>query len=606
MIFGGLDAEKYDRVYGDRVLLGRILRYFGPARRLMLVVAGLVVGSSLLDATIPLAVAHGVDELTKSRTLSGAGLLVGIILAAGVLSWICNFVRQWFTARAVGDVVMQLRVDAFDAVLRHDLSFYDEYASGRIVSRVTSDSQDFSNVVTLTVQLMSQVLLMLIFVGVLLRIDARLTLLALTITPFVATTTLIFRHFARIMSQRAQRALAKVNSTIQEVITGITVAKNFRKEGALYDEFRATNEQRYQVTLREGLLYNGIFPVLVFFAGLGTIIVVFVGGNAVLDRAIDAGSWYLFIQAIWIFWNPMIGIASFWSQFQLGLAASERVFALIDAEPRVRQYAGLPVDQVAGRIEFKHLSFRYSEQEQVLDDFSLTIKPGEMVAIVGHTGAGKSTLGKLVARFYEYQSGDLLIDGRDIRSFDLSSYRRRLGVVGQVPFLFAGTVLDNIRYSRPEASDDEVRMAAMRVGGGDWIDALPDGLGTDCGEMGRSLSLGQRQLVALARLLLQHPSIIILDEATASVDPLTEAQIQEGMDLVLRGSTAIVIAHRLSTVREADRIIVLDRGSVVEEGTHDSLLRRGGHYGHLYNTYFRHQSPDYQPGGGFVPVAAGA
>jgi ABC-type multidrug transport system fused ATPase/permease subunit len=505
----------------------------------------------------------------------------------------------------VGDVVLQLRLDAFNAVLDRDMSFYDEYPSGRIVSRVTSDTQDFSNVVTLTLNLLSQALLMAIVTVILFLIDVRLALLTLLIAPLIVAGTLGFRALARGLSRRSRRALARVNSAIQEAITGINVAKNFRKEGMMYDEFRAINEQRYQVGVREGLVYNGIFPLLFLVTGLGTTVVVYFGGGSVLDHTISSGSWYLFIQAIGIFWIPLISIASFWSQFQLGLSASERVFALIDAEPRVRQFADQRTDRIAGRVEFKHLMFQYTEQETVLRDFSLTIEAGETVALVGHTGAGKSTLGKLVARFYEYQGGELLIDGRDIRGLDLPSYRRHLGVVGQVPFLFAGTVAENIRYARPEANDDEVLASAMRIGGGDWLDGLPDGLATESGEMGRALSLGQRQLVALARLLLQDPSIIILDEATASVDPLTEAQIQEGLDLVLHGRTSIVIAHRLSTIREADRIIVLDHGRVVEEGNHETLLRRGGRYGQLYNTYFRHQSPDYQPGSGFVPVAVG-
>ena len=286
-----------------------------------------------------------------------------------------------------------------------------------------------------------------------------------------------------------------------------------------------------------------------------------------------------------------------------GLAASERVFALIDAEPRVVQREQQPVERLAGRIEFRNMDFRYTSSETVLSGFSLTIPAGQTVALVGHTGAGKSSLAKLIARFYEFQGGKLLIDGQDIRSFDLADYRRRLGIVSQTPFLFSGTVADNIRYARPDAGDAEVEAVARSIGGGDWLDALQDGLQTEVGEAGRSLSLGQRQLVALARVLLQDPAIVILDEATASVDPLTEAQIQEGLDVVLRDRTAILIAHRLSTIRHADRIIVLDHGRIVEEGSHQALLQRGGHYATLYNTYFRHQSANYRPGEGFVPVA---
>lgn len=370
----------------------------------------------------------------------------------------------------------------------------------------------------------------------------------------------------------------------------------------MYDEFTKVNYQSYHVDMRSGFLYNGVFPVLVVIANIGTTIVVYFGGNSVLHHAISAGDWFLFVQSIGLLWAPLTSIASFWSQFQLGLSASERVFALLDAEPRVHQNDNQPVRQLRGDIEFRDVHFSYDNRQTVLPDFNLHIKAGETVAFVGHTGAGKSSIAKLVARFYEFQGGEILIDGQDIRSFDLQEYHRHLGMVPQVPFLFSGTVADNIRYANPEASDEEVEQVAQRIGSGDWLEALPEGLQTMVGEEGRALSMGQRQLVSLARVLLQNPSIIVLDEATASVDPLTESQIQEGLDVVLENRTAIVIAHRLSTIKAADRIIVLDRGRSVEEGSHKALMAQGGHYAHLYNTYFRHQSPDYKPGEGFVRV----
>jgi ATP-binding cassette subfamily B protein len=601
-IMDGLEAEAYDRTYSDSSLIARIIGYFRPKLTVMIFVAVLIILTSSLDTAFPILISRGIDILVASKTVQAVAFLVATILVAGVLSWVCNFFRQWYTARAVGDVVLHLRTDAFQAVVARDMSFYDEYPSGKVVSRVTSDTEDFATVVTLTLNLLSQFLLFFLVAAVLFFRSAHLALLAMIIMPLIIIIALGFRLIARRVTQRAQRSMARVNANVQEVVSGITIAKNFRQEQNMYNEFKVVNEQSYQVNVRSGFVYNGVFPLLVLVANIGTVIVVYFGGLNVLDRSISAGDWFLFVQSIGLLWFPLTSIASFWSQFQLGLAASERVFALLDAEPRVKQIDSQPVGHLAGCIEFKDLFFSYDDRQTVLADFNLTIEAGETVAIVGHTGAGKTSLARLVARFYEFQGGQLLIDGRDIRTFDLHDYHRHLGIVPQVPFLFSGTIADNIRYARPQATDDEVDWVAQHIGNGDWLESLPEGLDTLVGESGRALSMGQRQLVALARVLLQDPAIIVLDEATASVDPLTEAQIQEGLDLVLKGRTAIVIAHRLSTIRHADRIIVLDRGRIVEEGNHNTLMSQGGHYAQLYNTYFRHQSPDYKPGEGFIPI----
>ncbi|GHO86653.1 ABC transporter ATP-binding protein [Dictyobacter formicarum] len=601
-IMAGLDAEAYDRSYTDRQLIKRIIRYFKPKLPLMIAIIVLVVLNSCLDTAFPLLISNSIDTLVSTRALESAIGLVIFILFSGALSWTCNMFRQRFTARSVGDVVLQLRTDAFSAVMSRDMSFFDEFSSGKIVSRVTSDTENFATVVTLTLNLLSQILLYILIVVVLFFRNAQLALMTLSIMPLIIAVALGFRSLARKFTRNAQRSLARVNANVQEIVSGITIAKNFRQEQNMYDEFKRINAQSYYVNLRSGFLYNGIFPVLVFIANIGTTLIVYFGGRNVASGTISAGDWFLFIQSLGLLWQPLTSIASFWSQFQLGLAASERVFALLDAEPRVHQIDQQPVKQLKGKITFKNVFFSYDDRQTVLKDFSLTIKAGETVAFVGHTGAGKSSIGKLISRFYEFQGGQILIDDQDIRNFDLHDYHQRLGIVPQSPFLFSGTVADNIRYARPDATDEEVRDVAQRIGGGDWIEALPEGLDTLVGETGRSLSMGQRQLVALARVLLQEPAIIIMDEATASVDPLTEAQIQEGLDVILEQRTAIVIAHRLSTIKHADRIIVLDGGRIAEEGTHDELMERGGHYSELYNTYFRHQSPDYKPGEGFVPT----
>ena len=592
-VMDGLESEAYDREYGDIVLVRRILSYFRLHFRAMLLVAGMVVARSGVDTAVPLIVSRGLDALTGQLRGGTILTLVGTVVALSCLSWVFNYFRQIHSARVVGDVVLKLREDAFDAVTRRDLSFYDDNPTGKIVSRVTSDTQDFADTIMLVMDVLSQLLLVGIITVVLFAINVRLALITIAVMPLVIITALSFRKVARRVTRRARRVLAKVNANTQESISGIAVAKGFRQESAVYEDFDALNKQAYRVNLARGLTMNTIFPLLTLTSGIGMAVVTYYGGLAAASRILSPGEWFLFVQSLNMFWFPLTSIASFWSQFQDGLSSSERVFSLIDAEPRVIQDADEPVPELMGEIEFRHLRFSYTGDEVVLPDYSLTIKAGEKLALVGHTGAGKSSIARLIARFYEFQGGHILIDGRSIRKLNLAQYRRHLGIVPQEPFLFSGTLGENIRYGRPEASDEEVEEVAKRLGGGQWLSSLPKGLNTDVGERGAHLSMGQRQLAALARVMLQDPAILILDEATASVDPFTETHIQEGLDLVMRGRTSIVIAHRLSTVKNADRIIVMAKGRIIEEGNHDALMTSGGHYAELYDTYFRHQSLEY-------------
>ena len=591
--FANLDVEGYDRQYSDQELIKGIGAYFKPyARRLILITIMLVViaGSS---ASFPVLVGRGIDILRGRDNPILMALLTAAVFVFGVLTWAANWLRRRLTVRTIGDVVLNLRVDAFRASVNHDLSFFDQYSSGRILSRITSDTRDFGEVVTLVTDVTSQFIQAAILAAILVKIEWRLALGIFLFLPILFLAASALRRLMRKYTRLGMRAMALVNAKIKESIGGIAVAKNYRQEATIYQEFQEANEESYQVNVRRGFVLSAVFPLLNGLGGVGTAALVYAGGLSVLEGLVTAGAWYLFLNSLDRFFFPVLNLAAFSAQIQAGLSAAERIFALIDAEPNVIQIDHIQPPPLTGDIRFQDVTFAYVPGQNVLEHFNLHIHPGETIALVGHTGAGKSSIAKLIARFYEFQGGSILVDGYDIRTFDLAAYRRQLGIVSQVPFLFSGTVAENIRYANPHLSDEDILALAHQIGDGEWLETLPQGLQTQVGERGSRLSMGQRQLVALMRVLAHHPAIFILDEATASIDPFTEWQIQQALHLILRQSTSILIAHRLSTVKAADRILVIDHGKIIEEGDHDTLMALGGHYASLYNTYFRHQSLEY-------------
>lgn len=591
--FAGLNDEKYDRQYTDRVLAKRMVEYFGSQTRRLVFASILILLLAFIGAALPIVVKEIIDLMQAQPTDESITYVGLALIAVSFGLWGLNWLRRALIVRAVGDVVLDMRTRAFRAAAEHDLSFYDQFSSGRIVSRITSDTNDYGQLVVIITDVVAQFIQAFIIAYVLFQTEWRMALMLVGFLPIIFAIASWFRNMARKVTKRGMKAMADVNAAIKETISGISIAKNFRQEDSIFKSFDESNQQSYQVNVQRGFILSLVFPVLNAIGGVFVGVLVYVGGFSAAQGVVSIGAWYLFIMSLDQFFFPVLNLTSFWAQIQGGLSAAERVFALIDADPNVIQKDKQDVPRLKGEIHFEHLNFRYSDKEPILSDFNLLIQPGETLALVGHTGAGKSSIAKLIARFYEYQEGRLLIDGRDIRTFDLTQYRRQLGIVSQVPFLFSGTIAENIRYAAPGVPEEEMLKLARKIGDGEWLETLPDGLHTEVGERGNRLSMGQRQLVALMRVLVQNPAIFILDEATASIDPFTEWQIQQALNLILKNSTSILIAHRLSTVKAADRIVVMKKGTIIEEGNHQGLLNQNGHYAELYNTYFRHQSLAY-------------
>ncbi|MHA1777737.1 MAG: ABC transporter ATP-binding protein [Promethearchaeota archaeon] len=594
MVYAGLDAEEYDRTYSDRELFRRILKYFRQHTKKMIVVIIFLVLTSITAGVLPYLTSLIIKQLETTSSTTMVVALVIVTLIMNISSYLFNYINKSLSAVILNSVTYQLRADVESQVLIQDMSFFDKYPTGKIVSRINSDSQNFFEMAQIFIDSISSFLVVIIMLVPMFIIDAKLTLIFLAMVPLIFLFTLSFRKVARKKTLQGQRVLANVHSFVQETMNGIQIAKTFRQENTLYREFKDINKKSYKINLNRALFMNFIFPGLGLIQGIMLALILYYGGESVLKNpSISVSTLYLFIQSLWGLFFPLFSIAAFWPQFQTGMAAAERIFALIDSKPQVIQKGSKKLEKIRGEVSINNLCFSYTPEKPVFDNFSLRISPGESVAIVGHTGAGKSSLARILLRFYEFQNGTITIDGQDIRFLDLHTYRRRMGLIPQTPFLWGDTLENNVKYGNPDATREEVLWALEQAGGGDWVNDLSNGLDTNIRERGKLLSMGQRQLVVFARVLLQDPSILILDEATASVDPFTETRIQEALEKIMENRTSIIIAHRLRTVRHVDRIVVLDHGKIVEQGNHEDLMQKNGYYARLYNTYFKHQSYEF-------------
>ena len=577
------DDVVYGKPYDSRVV-ARIARYFTPykvALPLTIVATLLYTFSNVVN---PYLVGVAEDRYILSGNLGGLNMIVLFFVGNAVLNWVSYYAQIRAEARLGQSILLNLRSQLFDHIQRLPVRFFDHNEAGRIMSRVQNDVGELGDFLDSgAFWVTGEIVSLIAIVIVLLLMDYKMALLALSVIPVLILFIMFWQIKARQSFIKVRQAISRVNGALQESISGIRVVQSLSREDINYRKFDEVNQAHFQANMDAIKMSAAMSPSVELLVAIATAIVVIMGGFGVFAGTILVGTLLAFILYIQRFFDPVRALTMEYAQLQRAMASGARVFELLDVKQETTDNGeNIKPPVLTGDIKFEAVSFCYEPEVEVLHNINLHIPAGKTVALVGPTGAGKSTVVSLIARFYDASKGRILIDGHDLRSLNRTSYRKQLGLVLQEPFLFSGTIRDNIRCGNLQATDDDIITAAKIVGAHDFINTLEKGYDTELEERGQNLSMGQRQLISFARALLPQPAILLLDEATANVDSYSEHILREGIQQLLKGRTTIVIAHRLSTVRDADCIIVLDKGKIVEEGRHEELLVRGGLYARLY------------------------
>ena len=592
----GVVSERLSRKQIDDWSWGRTIRRVSVLARLAKPYRRRVIGgiAALLVATAaalapPYLAKLAIDEGIDEGNLQRLAVIVAAFLVVGIIGWAAGLGQTYLTSWVGERVLADLRLRLFRHLSRLSLGYFERNRTGAIISRLTNDVEALDQLVTDGVTSLVQNSLVLLGSAIILfLLDWRLALATLAVFPLMAVATAIFRRRSSRAYRRVREHLGSVTATLQEDISGMRVIQAFAREHRSGLRFREVN-QRYRDANHETVVLNGLyFPFVDFLSSVAIAVVLGFGGYLFFGGSVTIGTLFAFVGYLANFFDPVQVLSQLYNTFLAAVAALDKIIDVLEEEPEIEDAPGArslpPVD---GEVRFDEVRFGYGDGPEVLHGLDLVVPAGTTVALVGHTGAGKSTIAKLLARFYDPRSGRITIDGHDLCEVTQQSLRTQLGIVPQEGFLFAGTIRENIAFARPRATQDEIEAAARAVGADDFVQQLPNGYETQVGERGSRLSLGQRQLVAFARALLADPRILILDEATSSVDIATERRIEGALGRLLAGRTSFVIAHRLSTIRQADLIVVLEDGVVVEQGTHEQLLARDGHYLALYGDWAR-------------------
>ena len=544
---------------------------------------------SIFSTLTPYLLKITVDDYIRPKNYEGMLLFVGFMLGALILEVIFQFLFVFYANWLGQKVIRDLRVQLFNKIIFFKMSYFDKTAVGRLVTRAVSDIETIASIFSQGLfMIIADLLKMVLVIGVMIYVDWRLTLIVFSILPIILYATRLFQKSMKKAFEEVRLQVANLNSFVQERLSGMKIVQIFHREKIEYDQFVAINEKHKKAWLKTVWFNSIFFPVAEISSSVTIGLLVWYGGlNVISGGGVSLGTIFLFIQMSQMLFRPLRQIADKFNTLQMGMVAADRIFKILETESSIENTGTKSPVALEGAISFDQMHFSYIPGEEVLHGISLDIKAGETVAIVGATGAGKSTIINLLSRFYEYDTGDITIDSISIKDFELNALRKHVAVVLQDVFLFADSLFNNITLFDPKISREDVAEAAKKIGVHDFIESLPGGYDYNVKERGVMLSSGQRQLIAFLRAYITQPAILVLDEATSSVDSYTEEVIQKAIDTLTEGKTSIVIAHRLATVKNADRIIVMDQGNIVEQGTHVELLKvSNGYYAKLYEVQF--------------------